>query len=545
VTSNQTTIQDISTKRRLAKIELQDLMKLPPPYDEPNREPPVTEPKEEWAKNYITTLDGYVGIDVPIPKPQTKEEEDKLGKQFLEGLRKLVSREEQWTFLQPLLLTLEYCARCQACSEACPIYLSSGRKEIYRPTYRAEVLRRIYKKYFTKAGKFLGGMAAGKIDLNWQTISNLAELSYRCTLCRRCAQWCPLGLDNGLVSREIRLLFSQEMGIANKQMHESGTVQQLKVGSSTGMTPEAFKNVVAFMEDEIEEKTGERIRIPVDQKGADYLLVHNAGEFLSWPENPEAFAIILDRAGINYTLSSDLVAYDAVNYGVWYDDIQLARIGLKHTEVARKLDADSIVVGECGHAHKALSVIMDRIVTDEFNIPRQSCLPLLWDIVRTGKLNLDSAKNNFPVTLHDPCNIVRLMGIVQPQRNILKQICPTFREMAPAGVYNYCCGGGSGFAIMQSMNFPEWRNKVATRMKFKQILEAFQDEPASCPYKYVCAPCSNCKGAIRDMLGHYQATDKCGINYGGLADLIVNAMVDLKKPFLELAPAAQPLLQTR
>jgi Fe-S oxidoreductase len=540
--SNETTIADISRKRQLAKIKIQDLMKLPPPYDKPCLEPDVTEPKEEWVKNYVTTLDGYVAIDSPIPKPQTKQEEETLVKQFLEGLRKLVSKEDQWAFLQPLRLTLEYCAKCQACNEACPIYMSSGRKEIYRPTYRAEVLRRIYKKYLTTTGKLLGGLTAGKIDLNWETISNLAELSYRCTICRRCAQWCPLGLDNGLITREIRLLFSQEMGIVNKELHESGTVQQLNVGSSTGMTPEAFKNIVAFMEDDIEERTGKRIRIPVDQKGADYLLIHNAGEFLSWPENPEAFAIIFDEAGINYTLSSDLVAYDAVNYGVWYDDIQTARVGLRHSKAARKLDVDSIVVGECGHAHKALAVIMDRIVTDEFNIPRQSCLPLLWDIVRTGKLNLDPKKNSFPVTLHDPCNIVRLMGIVQPQRNILKEICPMFMEMTPGGVYNYCCGGGSGFAIMQSMNFPEWRNKVGTRMKFKQILEAFQDVPASCPYKYVCAPCSNCKGAIRDMLGHYQATESCGFNYGGLADLMVNAMVNLKKPFLELTGASEPTI---
>jgi Fe-S oxidoreductase len=535
----RTAICDIGSKGQLVKLHPQDLMKLPAPYDDPNLESALTEPKEEWKKNYITTLDGYIGINVPVKKPETKEEEDKVVKQFLEGLRKLISKENHWTFLQPLLLTLEYCAKCQACSEACPIYISSGRKEIYRPTYRAEVLRRIYKKYFTKSGKLFGELVTGKIDLNWETISNLAELSYRCTICRRCTQWCPMGVDNGLITREIRLLFSQEMGIAPKELHELGTMQHLKVGSSTGMTPKAFKNIVTFMEDEIEEKTGERIKIPVDQKGADYLLVHNAGEFLSWPENPEAFAIILDRAGISYTLSSDLVAYDGVNYGVWYDDMQFARIGLKHSEVARKLDVNSIMVGECGHAHKALAVIMDRIVTDEFNIPRQSCLPLLWEIVRTGKLNLDPSKNNFPVTLHDPCNIVRLMGIVQPQRNTLKQICPMFREMTPAGVYNYCCGGGSGFAIMNSMNFPEWRNNVSTRMKFKQILEAFPEVPGPNVNKYVCAPCSNCKGAIRDMCDHYQATARSGINYGGLADLVVNAMVDLKKPFIQFTPSTQ------
>ena len=39
---------------------------------------------------------------------------------------------------------------------------------------------------------------------------------------------------------------------------------------------------------------------------------------------------------------------------------------------------------------------------------------------------------------------VRLMGVVEPQREILRKICPQFREMEPHGVDNYCCGGGGG-----------------------------------------------------------------------------------------------------
>ena len=96
---------------------------------------------------------------------------------------------------------------------------------------------------------------------------------------------------------------------------------------------------------------------------------------------------------------------------------------------------------------------MDRSVTGEHYIPRESSLPLLWELTRTGKLKFDPSKNNFPVTLHDPCNYVRSMGIVKPQREILKVIAPMFREMTPHGVDNYCCGGGGGFAIMNSMNF--------------------------------------------------------------------------------------------
>jgi len=523
-------VSDVSKEvEQLVKLSIRDLMTLPPPYDKPSMEPEMTEPKNEWRLRYATDLDGYIGIDIPW-KPQNKEEEEKLVQRFLEGLKKLLSAEGNWTFLQPLLLSLEYCAKCQTCSEACPIYVSSGRKEIYRPTYRSEVLRRIWKKYLTNMGKIF----SEDIELNIRTVLRLGELAYRCTICRRCTQTCPLGLDNGLITHEIRKLFSSELGIAPKPLHEQGAMQHLKIGSSTGMTPEGFKDIIRFIEEDIKEKYGKSIKIPIDEKRADILLIHNAGEYLSWPENPAAFAIIFEEAGLSWTLSSQLVGYDAVNYGVWYDDVMLARIALKHIEVARKLDVNKIVIGECGHAHKALTVVADRVLFDDYNIPRESFLPILWDIVEKNKLNLDPSRNDLPVTLHDPCNIVRLMGIVKPQRNILRKICPKFREMNPSGVYNYCCGGGSGFAIMQSMNFPEWRSKVASRMKFKQILEVFRDtvQNPQLP-KYVCAPCSNCKGALRDMLEHYQATSRYNIRYGGLADLVVNAMVDLKSPYLE------------
>ena len=70
-------------------------------------------------------------------------------------------------------------------------------------------------------------------------------------------------------------------------------------------------------------------------------------------------------------------------------------------------------------------------------------------------------------------------------------------------------------------------------MKMKQILDAFQDAPGPEVKKYVCAPCSNCKGQFRDMFEYYGAWEKSGILYGGLVELIVNAMADLKQPFIQ------------
>lgn len=509
-----------------------DIRPLPAPYDTNGLDPEFKEPKPQWAEDHCASLDGYIALD-QLKRPKTKEEEDEFVQRFLKGLERLF-QDANRSALQPLELTMEYCAKCNTCSESCHIFLESNGDEIYRPSYRVDVLRRIYKKYFTKSGKLLGGFVGADVDLNWETIARLAELSYRCNLCRRCAMSCPLGLDNGLAAREIRKLFSEEMEIAPSPVHAKGTELQLKVGSTTGLTRPAFLDTLEFIEEDIEERTGRKIKFPIDKKGADVLMLHNAGEFIAWPDNPAAFAILMDEAGIDWTLSSDLLGYDGVNYGIWYDDIQAKKVAMGQFEVAKKLGVNRIVVGECGHAHKAIAVAADRMANSEDRVPVESFLPMMADLTRRGVLKFDPSKNNFPVTLHDPCNVVRQMGIVMPQREILKAIAPQFREMTPHGVDNFCCGGGGGFAIMNSYNFADFRNKVSARKKFEQIINAFGDEFSDPSIvKYVCAPCSNCKGTIRDLLSVYKATATYNVQYGGLVDIMVNGLVSMEKPYFE------------
>jgi Fe-S oxidoreductase len=510
--------------RQIVKIRSGDL--IPLPYSD---EPEFTKPNPEWGEKYVTELDGYIAIDEPW-KPKTKEEEIALVNKFLDGLKKLLDKESNWTYLKPLLLFLENCTKCNVCAEACPIYISSGRKEIYNPLFRAEILRKIIFKHF---GKFRLHLKDREFEVNARTVMRLAELAYRCTLCRRCTVACPIGVDNALLTREIRKVFSQELGIAPRPLHEQGTISHLLDGSSVGLSPEGFKSLLAEVEAEIEQITGKKYRLPVDVKGVDILLVHSILDYIYYPETIASLAIILEEAGYEWTLSSKVPALDAVNYGMWYDDVQLARIALKHADAAIELDVDRIVVGESGHGHSTLLAAADRFFTEEHDIPRESYIPLLWDIVKKREIKVDMDVNDFPVTLHDPCHMVRFLGIVKPQRNILREICPQFREMHPNGVYNYCCGGGSGFAIMNSMNFPEWRNKVASRMKLKQIFDAFGADLDPHSRKYVCAPCSNCKKTVSEALSYYNLADKYRIRCGGIAELVVNSMVGVETRVLK------------
>ncbi len=534
--NNRFSLRNISENagKPMADLNGRPMLELPYPLKEFQKE--ITSGlKPEQEQNYENSLDGITAC--LIPKPRSKEEEKALVQRFLDGLRKLFSKQDNWTFIQPLIITMDNCVKCQTCNEACPVYTASGRQEIYRPTWRSEILRRIYHKYINGGNGLLSRLNGDDIDLNWSTIARLAESAYRCTICRRCAQTCPLGIDNGLVTHELRKLFSQEMGIAPKELHERGTILQLKVGASTGMSPKGFLNTIKFIEEDIAERTGMKLSMPVDRKGADILLIHNTGEYISWQENVAAFAILFEKAGLSWTLSSELGGYEAVNYGVWYDDVQMTRVAMSQAKVAKALNVGRIVIGECGHAHKASIVISDRIYPPELNIPRESCFPVMEEIVNSGKLKFDPMRNNFPITLHDPCNTVRLAGIVAPQRRILHKIAPLFREMNPYGVNNYCCGGGSGFAIMSGSNMRDWKLGIAGRMKVKQVLDVFQDVIGPETVKYISAPCSNCKAQFRDLINYYNLEELCNIHYTGLAELVVNALADIPTPFLEVVPA--------
>ncbi len=103
--------EDISKEtEQLGEVKIEDLPPLPPPYEN-YVEKPITELTEDQKQRWEHSLDGVSALN--LPKPETPEEEQKLVEAFLEGFRKLLTKENNWAFLQPLTLSLEYCAKCQ------------------------------------------------------------------------------------------------------------------------------------------------------------------------------------------------------------------------------------------------------------------------------------------------------------------------------------------------------------------------------------------------------------------------------------------------
>jgi ferredoxin len=110
----------------LVEIRSQDLMPIPAISANALQEPLSKGLTEDQKRELECSLDGFVAIG--IPRPKSHQEEEAFVKKFLEGLKKLFEKENNWTFLQPLVHSMDYCVKCQLCSEACPSYVASGRK---------------------------------------------------------------------------------------------------------------------------------------------------------------------------------------------------------------------------------------------------------------------------------------------------------------------------------------------------------------------------------------------------------------------------------
>lgn len=442
-----------------------------------------------------------------LPRPQSAEDEQALVARFLEGLKKRFERGRDPELRERLLRALQHPVDCPKCGAACHVYQGSGWDERYRPGLRAGILRRVYHK-FVRGGGRLSTWWYGNVELDWARLERLAQLAYGCNLCERCTQNCGSS-DHALISRELRNVF-QEMELAPVERRAADARR--------------IRERIAAIDEHTSQHAGVEVRTPWDAEGAEVLLLQPPSAVTDWPENVGAVALLLTAAGVRWTMSSQLADDDPAE-SASLDGSALLERAQRYVQVARSLRVEKIVAGESGPAFRALCAHDARAG----ELPRESVVRLIRDLVHSGRLEFDPIRNDFPVTLHDPCDLVR-HGVVEPQREVLRQLCPQFREMDPWAERNYCCGGGGG--LTQIKETRGWRLYVSGKKKMEQVLEAFSECAEAETRKYLCAPCSECKTQLQQLVDQHAPWEQNRIRVGGLADLAVNAMVRVRPGFL-------------
>lgn len=363
---------------------------------------------------------------------------------------------------------LDACVHCGACTDKCHYFLGTGDPK-NMPVARQELIRSVYRRHFTFAGKYFPKLVGAK-DLTKEVLDQWYNYYYQCSECRRCSVFCPYGIDTAEITMAGREIMNS-IGVGQKYTNEIlGKVQ--RIGNNLGLPGPALEDTLEGLEEDIEADTGVAVRIPLDQKGAEVLLITPSADFFSEPhvESLIGYAKVFHQAGVSWTLSSH--AAEAGNFGLFIGNYETMRnVALRIRDAALELGVKRIIVGECGHAWRVAYSFWNTLVgigaggNDPFAIQLQQQLDprypapqhiceYTYDLLQRGVLTIDKSANDHRIiTFHDSCNVARgsRMGdmpggqFVIP-REIIKMVANNFHDMAAdtIGESTFCCGGGGG-----------------------------------------------------------------------------------------------------
>jgi len=380
----------------------------------------------------------------------------------LDGLR------ERLESSRTLRIFMETCVRCGACAEKCPFYMGSGDPK-NMPVLRAELIRSIYRKYFTVTGRVLGELAGAR-ELTPEVIKEWFKYFYQCTECRRCAVFCPYGIDTAeftMLGRDLLL----RLGISANWVMEPAA-NCYRTGNHVGIQPQGIKDSLEFLADELEEVTGVRVEIPINRKGADILFVTPSGDLMADPGTYTAmgYLALFHELGLNYTFST--YASEGGNFGLFASPELMKRLNAKIYAEAKRLGVKWILGGECGHMWRVVHQYMDTMngPADFLEVPSSPVTGTRFehargtkmlhiaeftaDLIAHGRLKLDPSRNAaIRATFHDSCNPARSMGLLEEPRAVLRSVCREFHEMPEDTIRErtLCCGGGAGLGADENM----------------------------------------------------------------------------------------------
>ena len=409
-------------------------------------------------------------VSLPNPREWSPFDEDwKLPENWkeiiLEGLRDRIDR------FRSLKVFMDICVRCGACADKCHFFIGGGDPK-NMPVLRAELLRSVYRKEFTTAGKIMGKFAGAR-ELTLDVLKEWWYYFFQCTECRRCSLFCPYGIDTA----EITILGRELLNLIglNVDWIAAPVANCYRTGNHLGIQPHAYKDMIDFFCDDIEDITGIRMTPSMNRKGAEILFITPSGDVFADPGTYTAMGYImlfhyLESLGLDITWST--YASEGGNFGFFTSHEMAKRLNAKMYAEAERLGVKWILGGECGHMWRVIHQYMDTFngPPDHLEEPVSPltgtkfenasstkmvhCMEFVADLFKHNKIKVDKSRNDhLNVTYHDSCNPARGMGILEEPRYVIKNVCNHFYEMPENTIreQTFCCGSGAGLNAGEDM----------------------------------------------------------------------------------------------
>jgi Fe-S oxidoreductase len=416
--------------------------------------------------NYAGSEDALIYLDQPNPRKWQPTDPDwKLPENWqeiiLEGLRERLEK------YRSLKIFMDICVRCGACADKCHFFLGSGDPK-NMPVLRAELLRSVYRREFTTAGKIMGRMVGAR-ELTFDVLREWFYYFYQCTQCRRCSVFCPYGIDTA----EITFLTRELMNLigVNIDWIMTPVKNSYRTGNHLGVQPHGMKDSLEMAAADIEEITGIRVEIPINKKGAEILFVTPSADYFGTPHyyTLMGYIMLFHEIGLDYTFST--YASEGGNFGSFVSHDLMKRLNHKIYAEAKRLKVKWILGGECGHMWRVIHQYMDTMngPADFLEVPKSPITGTVFenakstkmvhiceftaDLIYHNKLKLDPSRNDhWHATFHDSCNPSRGMGLLEEPRYIIKNVMRKFTEMPDNTIreQTFCCGSGAGLGTEEN-----------------------------------------------------------------------------------------------
>jgi Fe-S oxidoreductase len=406
-----------------------------------------------------------------------------------------------------LAVFLDSCVKCGACTDKCHYYLGTSDPK-NMPVARQDLFRKVYRRKFTFAGKYFPKLV-GAVDLTEDVLNDWYSYFHQCSQCRRCSVYCPYGIDTAEISMAAREVMDS-IGVGQKYCNEI-IAKVYKIGNNLGLPQPALADTLEGLEEDIEDETGVTVRLPLDVKGADVLVVTPSADFFAEPhvDGLMGYAKVFHESGISWTLSSH--ASEAANFGMFIGSYEnMRKVALRIREAALDLGVKRIIFGECGHAWRVAYSFLNTLagpfdfLDPKYPVPMH-IMEFTHDLIQRDALTLDkSANDDMVLTYHDSCNVARAsrMGpkpggqFILP-REVIKASCNHFYDMPQDTIHDatYCCGGGGGLLTDDLM---ELRVKGALPR-----MEALKHVVENHGVTHMAAICAICKSQFAKVMPYY------------------------------------------
>jgi ferredoxin len=163
-----------------------------------------------------------------------------------------------------------------------------------------------------------------------------------CTLCGRCENQCPMGINLMKTFRKARGLRDRDK--VPGPIHK-GTIMNLQRGNNLGIPRDDFLGLLADVGQELANDACPGFYVPVDKKGANLITTINSKEPFGEPDDMKFWWKIFYAAKEDWTVSS--VNWEGVNWGLFSGDDpswkeQVGRV----VENARRLECKTLLLPE-------------------------------------------------------------------------------------------------------------------------------------------------------------------------------------------------------